>query len=67
MEEIQGTQTMASRLHEEIAAIQRARTAQAHNRQFVALCNRSIERLREYANVMARTQDCARQARLGRR
>jgi hypothetical protein len=44
------------RLQEEIADIRRARNALPDDLQFAVLCNRSMERLREYVDVMARAR-----------
>jgi hypothetical protein len=51
-----GTQTSMERLQEEIADIRRARNALPNDLQFAVLCNRSMERLREYVDVMARAR-----------
>ena len=46
--------------------MQRTRNGQAHDPQFVVLCNRSIERLREYTDAMDRAQERAPRAQRGR-
>ena len=56
MQHTQDIQTSGERLEEELATIRRARNAWPDNSQFALLCNRTMERLREYVDVMDRTQ-----------
>ena len=52
----QDSQTSSERLREELDTIRRARNAWPDDSQFVLLCNRTMERLREYVDVMSRVQ-----------
>lgn len=56
MQHTQGIQTSTERLEEELALIRKARNAWPDDSQFAVLCNRTMERLREYVDVMDRTQ-----------
>lgn len=59
-----GTQTSMERLQEEIGDIRRARNALPNDLQFALLCDRSMQRLREYVDVMARARATQRNSAL---
>ena len=56
----QDSQTSSERLREELDTIRRARNAWPDDSQFALLCNRTMERLREYVDVMSRVQTGSR-------
>ena len=60
----QDSQTSSERLREELDTIRRARNAWPDDSQFALLCNRTMERLREYVDVMSRVPTDSRGPRV---
>ena len=58
----QDGQTSSERLREELDTIRKARNAWPDDAQFALLCNRTMERMREYVDVMSRVQTGSRGA-----
>ena len=52
----QDSQTSSERLREELDTIRKARNAWPDDSQFALLCNRTMDRLREYVDAMSRAQ-----------